>query len=297
VYDALREFERQPPENLPDVFDALNCPDGCNDGTGCARGGNIFEINKAMAAARKSASKGRGKAYFEELYEKYDKLFQLDDFIRRYRIFPARQPSVSEADIDAAFGRLGKETPTERNFDCGACGSETCFGMARKIALGVNIPENCAQKTRDDVKSEQAELIQIQRNNLDNVDRISLDIQNIKGYADMVASNIGAVSASIASYNDMAKIINEIAMKINVISLNASIEAARAGAHGKAFSVVAGEIRNLANASKATVAKSDDASAMAVKAMNEMNMVIAKILDSVKTAHSDIREITESNTR
>ncbi len=70
-------------------------------------------------------------------------------------------------------------------------------------------------------------------------------------------SCIGEIALNTRETNEAAKeirqavdIINGIAQKTNLLSLNASIEAARAGEAGRGFSVVAGEIRALAEQSR-----------------------------------------------
>jgi len=49
---------------------------------------------------------------------------------------------------------MNKTTYEKQNVDCGACGSETCYDMARKIALNVNIPGSCIIKAMEDAREE-----------------------------------------------------------------------------------------------------------------------------------------------
>ena len=67
------------------------------------------------------------------------------------------------------------------------------------------------------------------------------------------SSNIEEVYESSEKIKDITKIIEDIAFQTNILALNASVEAARAGDQGKGFAVVASEVRNLAQTTQASV--------------------------------------------
>ncbi|GHS95445.1 methyl-accepting chemotaxis protein McpC [Synergistales bacterium] len=69
------------------------------------------------------------------------------------------------------------------------------------------------------------------------------------------AENISELNTQIATINDIVDEIKKIARQTQLLSLNASIEAASAGEHGKGFAVVAGEVKDLAQQSTASAGK------------------------------------------
>ena len=106
------------------------------------------------------------------------------------------------------------------------------------------------------------------------------------------------ITQAVDSIKDIAKkitVIEKIASNTNLLALNAAIEAARVGEAGKGFAVVAGEVRRLAENSRASAADISALSAHTVKMTDSAVSVLDTIITEVDKTEKLMLEIEESN--
>jgi iron only hydrogenase large subunit-like protein len=293
VYKALDKYAKQSTEKLPVLFDVLNCSEGCNAGTGCNHDIDIFDINTKMDALRQASIKEDHVQYMEELFNKFDKTLRLDDFIRNYTPTPVHPVEISQDKINAAFAALNKHDEISKHFNCGACGSATCYEMAVKIAKNINIPGNCAQKNHDDVTRDMDKAKKMLDSFLTSSEIVVKQTSSIDGMIKDIVAKMSDVANAISSYNQMIADIERISQKVNIISLNASVEAAKAGERGLAFGVVAKEIRSLAQSSADSAARTKEVSAKADGVMEMVNSTLAEMSKEAQASNEAISVIVE----
>lgn len=90
-------------------------------------------------------------------------------------------------------------------------------------------------------------------------------------------------SKEVEKIKVLSDAILQISTQTNLLALNASIEAARAGEAGRGFSVVAGEIKNLAEISKSTVGEIQSTVNTVFDAVNNLSEASRQLLDYIET--------------
>jgi len=161
VYSALSLFSKQQESDLPAIFDVLNCPGGCNIGTGCSHDLNRFKAGEIMERNRKFVLENTESTGNDEQYNEYDSKLRLNDFLRSYIPKTVARVEVTDEQIENAYASINKLTDEKRVFDCGACGSISCYDMARRIALGYDVPSNCIQNEKDIIELDHEKIVNI----------------------------------------------------------------------------------------------------------------------------------------
>ena len=316
IYSTLKESEK------PDLFDVLNCGDGCNGGPATGVHYQRFAMNNIMHDVEQHARKVRKanttKKGVDQQFAEFDRTLNLNDYIRTYKHYDVHKTNVSEKEIEDAFARLGKHTKDEKNYDCHSCGYQSCREMAIAVARGLNTPENCHEYMMQSIREERQKVSEVNERVLDMTNELmrvfgelSENLEVVKQEAEQIQAESGkssqemsnvstqmeelnqmnqqivlamqAINQSVAKYNEMTQNVEKIAGKINLLSLNAAIEAARAGEAGRGFAVVATNIRELSDNSKASVGNAKESDEEVKSAIDNVNQIIQNFDDTVQS--------------
>ncbi len=155
--------------------------------------------------------------------------------------------------------------------------------FSEKIAKSLNVAEEKSRKNIDYSKNLQNE-IAVSNNIIEGAQQeISLLNRDVNTQYEKnmdVSSQLNSLSETTTQIRDVLGIISDIADQTNLLALNAAIEAARAGEHGRGFAVVADEVRNLAEKTQ--------------KSLEEINITINTIIQSVENVSMHVHTNAES---
>lgn len=147
----------------------------------------------------------------------------------------------------------------------------------------------------EEVSASVEQIVEKTRNNNQNAQHAEKVVAKSVEKIEQNNTSVQKAVSSLSVISDKINVINDIAFQTNILSLNAAIEAARAGVAGKGFSVVANEVGKLAERSKVSAMEIEKISKESSKIANETSEISESIVPEIKNTSTLIQEIVISS--
>ncbi|BDG04047.1 methyl-accepting chemotaxis protein [Anaeromyxobacter oryzae] len=175
--------------------------------------------------------------------------------------------------------------------DAVSVASQTMAASTIQMSQGATEQAASSQEASTSIE-EMARAIRQTADNAGETERIAAQAAKDAAEGGRVVAETVAAMRAIA---ERITIVDEIAYQTNLLALNASIEAARAGQHGRGFAVVGAEVRKLAERSRIAAKEIGDLSETSVQLSDRAGKLLQRLVPDIQRTAALVGEITAAS--
>jgi methyl-accepting chemotaxis protein len=195
----------------------------------------------------------------------------IEDLVTNVKQIALHNKTLSEEMLE---GSLDLDTLSVKQLEAVSKSNELTLAAKEDLDLS----EELANKTSQDVHKSYETLIHLE----EIIDLVISMINHDSEEENELAERIRSLATQTNEIKNVLNIIKDIADQTNLLALNAAIEAARAGEHGRGFAVVADEVRKLAENTQRNVSEIDASVMIVVQNVQEISEDMNKNSENIQ---------------